>query len=74
MFMEKRTGFVYCSNQRCSNMECLRRYANAPWGVLIRVDTYYPNKEGNCKYEISQETEQNWESMTPVQMSLKDYL
>lgn len=72
--MEKQNEFTYCDNRQCGCMECLRRYANAPWGVLIRVDTYYPNRKGICRYEITQETEPGWESMTPVQMSLKDYL
>lgn len=48
----KEEKFVYCDNIKCNHKGCLRRYTNAPWGVMITVDRYYPDKENVCKKEV----------------------
>lgn len=51
----KEENFIYCDNLKCNNMECLRRYANAPWNEVIKVHRYFPDKEGKCKGELKEE-------------------
>lgn len=43
---------VYCGNRKCKNTMCLRNYVNTPFNVVIKRDTYEPNMNGKCKYEL----------------------
>lgn len=46
--------FVYCDNRKCNNTKCLRKITNAPWNVMIHINRYFPNKDGECKYKIKE--------------------
>ncbi len=42
---------TYCTNMKCSHLECLRHNKNAPFNVVIKVFSERPklDKEGKCK-------------------------
>lgn len=41
--------FIYCSLRHCPHLDCLRHNKNTPFNVLIKRDTFKPDKDWNCK-------------------------
>ena len=39
---------VYCDNRKCQSQTCIRRVRNAPFGVLLHVVRFIPDKKGKC--------------------------
>lgn len=46
---KQKEEFVYCSLRHCPNITCLRHNINTPYNVLIKRDTFKPDKEWHCK-------------------------
>lgn len=40
---------LFCGLRKCPHLECLIHYKNAPFGVLIRLRKFAPDKDWNCK-------------------------
>lgn len=40
---------VYCDSMTCKDMSCLRNKANTPWGVMVKMAKFTPDKNGKCK-------------------------
>lgn len=43
------TQMRYCSIIKCPHVECLRHYSNVPYGVIVKVVRYDPDKDWNCE-------------------------
>lgn len=39
---------VYCDNRKCQSQTCIRRVRNAPFGVLLHIVRFIPDKNGKC--------------------------
>lgn len=50
----KKKKFVYCDTRKCPHVECLRHHVNTPFNVKIWMDKFYPDKDWNCKYYITE--------------------
>lgn len=46
---KKDKEFVYCSLRHCPNIICLRHNINIPFDVLVKRDTFKPDKNWYCK-------------------------
>lgn len=47
--MKTKDDFVYCSNWKCDDEECLRHHVNQPWNVITRQRRWLPDKNGKCE-------------------------
>ena len=40
---------VYCKNQKCTKMDCIRRLQYGPFGEVLRVTSYESKPSGKCE-------------------------
>ena len=52
--MEDKEQLIYCSQMKCPNSNCLRHKSNTPWGVMVHMYKFIPDKDWNCKYILEE--------------------
>lgn len=43
---------LYCAYRKCTNYDCLRHDRYIPFGVMVLVEKYKCDENGNCKYKL----------------------
>lgn len=44
---------IYCGNRNCPYIDCVRHNKNTPFNVQFLRENYSLDKNGECKYKLS---------------------